>query len=202
MNGRRAVLKVDRGKDRRELSLADAVSQVADLHALAATITALNSDGKVSLENVWLGSVAPLVAGWQKRDERPILIVVPHVAEAESVGAEISELTGQAVDVFPPGSEETELESLAHQETAQRLHVLSRLYKFFNEPEQAAAQHMPVIVTTLPALLQSVPSPQSLEGDKQVLTSGKRIDLTGLRKWLVKAGYHATSSVGHRADRS
>ncbi len=195
MNGRRAVLKVSRGKDRTELTLADAVSQVSELHVLEQAVQCLADDGKVSFENVWLGALAPILAGWLKRNDRPMLIVVPHVAEAEAVGAEIGELTGRPIDIFPPGSEETELESLAHQETAQRLHVLSRLYKFFNESEAAADKQSPVIVTTLPALLQSVPSPTSLEGDKQVLTSGKRIDLTALRKWLIQAGYHATSSV-------
>ncbi len=52
-----------------------------------------------------------------------------------------------------------------------------------------------MVVTTLPALLQSVPSPNSLEGDKRILQSGKQVDLDDLRKWLVEAGYHATSSV-------
>jgi transcription-repair coupling factor (superfamily II helicase) len=195
MNGRRAVLKVARGTDRTELTLADAVGQVAELHALNQAIAALRADGKVSLENVWIGALPPILAGWLRQNDRPMLIIVPHVAEAEAVGAELNELTGRPIDIFPPGSEETELESLAHQETAQRLHVLSRLYKFFNEAEPTDDKHPPIIVTTLPALLQSVPSPSSLEGDKQVLTAGKRIDLTALRKWLVKAGYHATSSV-------
>lgn len=195
MNGRRAVLQVARGPDRTSLTLADAVGQVAELHVLAQAREALAEQRKVSLENVWLGAIAPLVAGWLGKDERPILLVVPQVADAEAVGAEIGELTGQAVDVFPPGSEETELESLAHQETAQRLHVLSRLYKFFHEPESPGQSRPPVVVTTLPALMQSVPSPSSLEGDKQVLEAGKRMDLEALRKWLLHAGYHATSSV-------
>ncbi|MCA9180150.1 MAG: hypothetical protein KDA51_01825, partial [Planctomycetales bacterium] len=119
------------------------------------------------------------------------------VAEAEAVAAELSELIAQPVDVFPPGSEETELESLAHQETAQRLHVLSRLYKFNTEGTQGTCdrQGVPILTTTLPALLHSVPSPDSLEGDKQVLVCGKRVDLIALRKWLMQSGYHSTSSV-------
>jgi transcription-repair coupling factor (superfamily II helicase) len=204
MDGRRAVLKVDRGKSRQELTLADAVRQLGQLPALAEAVRAVITQQRASLENVWLGSLAPILAGWLEKDPRPVLVIVSQVAEAESVGAEINELSGKDVDVFPPGSEETELESLAHQETAQRLHVLSRLYKFSNAPmQQGAAKpkaadakpEFPVIVTTLPALLHSVPSPNSLEGDKQVLQNGKRVNLDELRRWLVQAGYHATSSV-------
>ncbi|MEZ6136496.1 MAG: transcription-repair coupling factor [Pirellulaceae bacterium] len=194
MNGRRAVLQVKRsGESRSQMTLADAVGQVAELPALVAAVESLNSEHRAAIENVWLGALAPILAAWQQRESRPLLVLVPQVAEAESVAAEIVELTGRDVDVFPPGSEETELESLAHQETAQRLHVLSRLYKYFNAEQRSDPP--PIVVTTLPALLQSVPSPQSLEGDKHVLQSGKRIDLEQLRRWLIKAGYHATSSV-------
>jgi transcription-repair coupling factor (superfamily II helicase) len=146
---------------------------------------------------LWLGALPPTLAAWLKYDQRPLLIILPQVAEAEAVAAELSELIAQPVDVFPPGSEETELESLAHQETAQRLHVLSRLYKFNTEGKHGDRdrQGIPILTTTLPALLHSVPSPDSLEGDKQVLVSGKRVDLIALRKWLLQSGYHTTSSV-------
>ncbi|MEM7478428.1 MAG: transcription-repair coupling factor, partial [Planctomycetota bacterium] len=53
----------------------------------------------------------------------------------------------------------------------------------------------PIITTTLPALMQSVPSPGSLDSDKQVLATGGRIELDKLKQWLLDAGYHATTSV-------
>lgn len=193
MTKRRAVLNVKREESRTQLTLADAVAQVSRLPALQQATQVVRQDGKVSLDGLWLGALAPIAAAWLQADQRPLLLVLPQVAEAEAVAAELAELSGQAVEVFPPGSEETELESLAHQETAQRLHVLSRLYKFTTENDGSLPP--PVLTTTLPALLQSVPSPTSLEGDKQVLVSGKRIDLVALRKWLLQSGYHTTSSV-------
>ncbi len=198
MTSRRAVLTVKREATPSQGTLADAIGQVADSAALSESVAALRRDKRVSLEGLWLGALAPIVAAWRRSDCRPLLILLPQVADAEAVAAEISELTGLATDVFPPGSEETELESLAHQETAQRLHVLSRLYKFNTEGASSLSgdpDSVPVVTTTLPALLQSVPSPDSLEGDKQVLVSGKRIDLIALRKWLLQSGYHTTSSV-------
>ncbi len=197
MAKRPAVLSVKREAATSHLTLADAVSQVAESAALQAATEAVHREGRVTLEGLWLGALAPTLAAWLVRERRPLLVILPQVADAEAVAAEMGELIAQSVDVFPPGSEETELESLAHQETAQRLHVLSRLYKFNSERKQGSGdpESIPILTTTLPALLHSVPCPDSLEGDKRVLASGKRIDLIALRKWLLQSGYHSTSSV-------
>ena len=200
MAERRAVLSVNRSPQRAPLTLADIIGEVAALPALRSAIDSLASDRRVTLESVWPAAVSPIAAGWFRADRRPLLIIVPQIAESESIAAELGELLGERVDVFPPGSEETELESLQHQETAQRLHVLSWLYNYSiaNPEADASAERKltpPIVVTTLPALLHSVPSPNSLEGDKRILSAGRRIDVDDLRAWLVKAGYHATSSV-------
>ena len=199
MAERRAVLSVNRSPQRAPMTLADIVGEVAALPALRTAIDALLTERRVTFESVWPAAVAPIAAGWYRADQRPLLIVVPQIAESESIAAELGELLGQRVDVFPPGSEESELESLQHQETAQRLHVLSWLYNFSvaEGGGDQAGKHVPppIVVTTLPALLHSVPSPNSLEGDKRILSAGRRIDVDDLRTWLVKAGYHATSSV-------
>ncbi len=204
MAERRAVLNVKRSEERAERTLADAVGEVAGLPALLEAARALEVERRVTIDSVWPAGVAPIAAGWFRADQRPLLILCAQIAEAEAVAAEIGQLLGARIEVFPPGSEETELESLQHQETAQRLHVLSWLYNYSAaNPKSApvlglnsiASAQPPLIVTTFPALLQNVPSPDSLEGDKQIIASGKRIDLDHLRTWLVKAGYHATSSV-------
>ena len=198
MTQRRAVLKVGsrRGptKQENELKLADVIGQVADHPALKEAVEQLASDRRLTLESVWPGALAPILAGWLKSDTRPILFLLPHLADAETLAAEVGELVGYEADVFPPGSEETELESLAQRETAQRLHVLSRLYKYA-EANHGKHTTPPLVTTTLPSLLQSVPSPNSLEGDKQILEAGKQIDLDHLRDWLLKSGYHSTTSV-------
>jgi transcription-repair coupling factor (superfamily II helicase) len=201
MAERRAVLAVNRSVKRAALTLADVVGEVAVLPALRSAIDSLAAERRVSFDAVWPAGITPIAAGWYRADRRPLLILCSQIAESESVAAELGELLGQRVDVFPPGSEETELESLQHQETAQRLHVLSRLYNYSigkrdaGDAADSGSAAPPIVVTTLPALLHSVPSPNSLEGDKRMLSAGRRIDVNELRAWLVQAGYHATSSV-------
>lgn len=197
MSERRAVLAVKRASQRAPRTLADAVGEVAGCAALTQAVRALAADNRVTLEGVWPAALAPIMAAWYRVDPRPLLLICPQLSEAESLAAEIFELNGGRIDVFPPGTEETELASLQHQETAQRLHVLSGLYKY--NLERASRDHAglapPIVITTLPALMQSVPSPNSLEGDKQTLAAGRRIDLEQLKGWLVQSGYHATGSV-------
>ncbi len=194
MAKRRAVLSVRKSSgEKSALTLGDVIEQVASSSAIASATNSLSSDRRVTFEGVWPGALAPLAAALYRKSTQPILLVVPQVAEADSAAAEISELTSIECLPFPPGSEETQLESLAHQETAQRLHVLSQLYRF--QASGDAAKTPPLIVTTLPALMHSVPSPDTLEGDKQTLRAGEQIDVDQLRKWLTDAGYHSTSSV-------
>ncbi|QDV21804.1 transcription-repair coupling factor [Aureliella helgolandensis] len=197
MAERRAILKVKRGQQREALSLPLAIAQLAQQSDVVSYIDSVRQEGRGTIEGVWPGALAPLIASWLCVEPRPLLIILPQLAEAEALAAEVGELQPLEADVFPPGSEETELESLAHQETAQRLHVLSRLYKYAEAGSKRAAGRIspPIVVTTLPALMHSVPSPASLEGDKHVLQAGRRVDVEALRRWLVEAGYHATSSV-------
>lgn len=198
MAERRAVLAVNRSVKRAPITLADIVAEVAALPALKSALESLTTERRVTFDSVWPAAIAPIAAGCYRADPRPILIIMAQIAESESVAAELGELLDQRVDVFPPGSEETELESLQHQETAQRLHVLSGLYNYsisVRDTTEVSSSAPPIIVTTLPALLHSVPSPNSLEGDKRMVSAGRRIDIDDLRTWLVQAGYHATSSV-------
>ncbi len=207
MQPRRAVLQVKPGFSS-SITLSDVVDRVAACGALADAAQLLRRDGKLSIDGLWTSAVAPVAAAWQVVAKVPLLIVCAHVAEAEAVAGELSQLCLSRVEVFPHGNEDSEVESLEHQETAQRLQVLSWLYslrlaqaielsemgKTTAAGNSPVATH-PVIVTTLPALLHKVPSPLTLEGDKQTLSAGKRVDLDGLRAWLLRAGYHSTSAV-------
>lgn len=207
---RRPVLQVKKADSLpNSLTLVDIVDQLTRHAALAQAADALQRDNRLSIEGVWLGALPPLVASWTNYSKQPLLVIVSHLAEAESVAGELSDLTRQSIDLFPPGSEDSELESLTHQETAQRLHVLSRLFQYgiksakqeksqanADTPDGKSAELLPpIVVTTLPSIQQSVPSPHSLDSDKKLIKVGGRVDLTELKKWLVQSGYHATGSV-------
>ena len=100
MTIRKAVLKVKKGPQQKDFTLADAISEVAKLPALTEARSTLDRDQKLSIEGVWSGSVAPLLAGWNVDRPRTVLVLTPQLAEAESIAAEYTELTGSLADVF------------------------------------------------------------------------------------------------------
>jgi transcription-repair coupling factor (superfamily II helicase) len=190
------------------LSLADAINRLSDDASMGSAEHQLSQDRKLSLEGVWLGGLPPILAAWARLAPRPILVVVSHLAEAEQVVGELSELTEAPVELFPPGCEDSELQSLVHQETAQRLHVLSRLTKcqlsLASKLTSASEslplmgpgeERAPIIVTTLPSVMQDVPGPDTLSKDKRLINVGGSLDLPVVRQWLLEAGYHLTTSV-------
>ena len=155
---RPAVLRVPRDTPIHPLTLGDVVRRVAEDSRCAAEAM-LRRDRQLTLDGLWLGGLPPILAALTHRLDAPLLLLVPHVAEAETVAADLAELTQRPVEVFPPGSEDSELESLTHQETAQRLHVLSQLYKYSQarhqspsledlapEPDPAAPRLAPIVV--------------------------------------------------------
>ncbi|GIX00072.1 MAG: transcription-repair-coupling factor [Pirellulaceae bacterium] len=172
-------------------NLDQVVAQVAGLRAVAQAVEQLSVDRRLTLENVWPGSLPIAVAAFYRAAAAPTLVVTTSFSEAESFAGELEELLNLPVAVFPPGSEDEELESLTQQATAQRLHVISGLHKYQQHPDGPP----PIVISTLPALMQHVPGPGTLDTDQLVLEAGSRIDLQELRRWLTDAGYHATHSV-------
>ncbi|MFN9713081.1 MAG: transcription-repair coupling factor [Planctomycetota bacterium] len=142
-------------------------------------------------EGAWLGAVAPLASATVRFLKQPLLIVVAHHQDAETVARDLEFFLEHDCDVFPPASDDAEVDSLQQQEVIQRLQVLAHLTEFRNR----ASTRLPVIVTTLPALMHPVPSPEQMLRDRRIIEVGKRTDLAELKAWLASAGYRTTTSV-------
>jgi transcription-repair coupling factor (superfamily II helicase) len=146
-------------------------------------------------EGAWLGAVAPIAAATVQKFQRPVLVVLAQHLDAETVARDLDFFLERTCDVFPPSSDDVEEDSLQQQEVIQRLQVLSRLDLFQSDAKSDLSTDVPVIVTTLPALMHRVPSPQQLRNDRRTIRVGERIDLNDLKKWLAASGYRTTTSV-------
>lgn len=157
-------------------------------------------------EGAWMGAVAPTAAaarfsimgkGGSQKPHPPILIVVGNLPDAEVIGKDLEFLLQQEVDVFPASSDDSDLDSLLQQEVLQRLQVIGRLHAYNKSlaTQQPTESAVPVLVTTLAALMQRVPSPEQLKKDRKSIQVGMKLDLQTIRKWLAECGYHTTTSV-------
>lgn len=155
------------------------------------------ADGKgLCWEGAWLGAIAPLASAVVRQHRRPMLIVLAQHQDAETVGRDLDFFLDRNADVFPPSSDDIQEDSLQQQEVILRLQVLSRLDAARSHLlQKGQLEDVPVIVTTVPALMHLVPSPQQLRRDRRTLQVGERVDLADLKRWLASSGYRTTTSV-------
>ncbi|MCU0707349.1 MAG: transcription-repair coupling factor [Pirellula sp.] len=180
-------------------ALLDAIGSLSDYRA---AVKLWEAGKPICWEGAWLGSVAPLAATTVRHLKRPMLIVLAHHQDAETVARDLEFYLEHDCNVFPPASDDVDVDSLQQQEVIQRLQVLSQLNEFVskrsrssNRSSDAPIPTIPVIVTTLPALMHSVPSPEQMRRDRRVIEVGKRTDLAELKSWLAASGYRTTTSV-------
>jgi transcription-repair coupling factor (superfamily II helicase) len=87
-----------------------------------------------------------------------------------------------------PAWETSRGEGVVHDEIfGQRLRVLKQLA---TRPEA-----VPIVVTSVHALLQPVPTRGLLTGQTREISTGDSVDLNEIAEWLVRGGFHHTSAV-------
>lgn len=153
-------------------------------------------------EGAWLGAVAPLACAARQKSDAPLLILVPHHHDGETIARDIEFFNDDQCLVFPPAAEDVPEDSLEQQEIIDRLQVLSQLDRYrdelLNKKSQSNSQektNSPIIVSTLQAMMQCVPSPEQLRNDRKPLKVGDTLDLKELKSWLESVGYRTTTSV-------
>jgi transcription-repair coupling factor (superfamily II helicase) len=179
--------------------LSEVIHELSNHPEMLRAFQTLRDSKVVSLEGIWPGTVAAVAASLVTAgQDTPWLILLGHVNEAEMVFEELGQLIDRPLLYFPPVSEEVELDSLLQRETTQRNQVLSALYRYHHQDQNASAPIQdlpPVVVSTLVALIGRVPSPAEMLAQGIPLTVGKQIPQNELKSWLITAGYHATTSV-------
>ncbi len=185
------------------LDLRAVVHEISRRIQQSGLLTNWSAESPVCFEGTWLGGLSPLIAALMELEATPLLLVMGQTTDAETVSRDLDLLLGRPCEFFPSSSDEADVESLTQQEVLQRLQVISRLDIYHrSEPTKSARKKgdepnspPPVIVATLPALMQPVPSPNQMIHDRRILRVGQRVSLDELRGWMVANGYHSTTSV-------
>ncbi len=203
---------------RREAQARELLQGITELEAFCFATDKWASGESICWEGAWLGAVAPMAAGAVQRFRRPMLVVLAQHQDAETVARDLDFFLDRNCDVFPPSADDIDVDSLQQQEVIQRLQVLSRLdacqtqrdqwhrlpscesppitgWKPMPHTDSQTNIDTPVIVSTIPALMHRVPSPQQLRQDRRSLNVGQRVDLAELKRWLASTGYRTTTSV-------
>ena len=149
--------------------------------------------GASFLWNGCAGSSYALIGGClADNTSRPILVVLPNVGDVERAAEDISSFTNVSVMTYPVISESANKSkddiSLADDENhGKRLRVLKRF-------DEAPTESL-VVVTSLSAIIQSVPSRSAISTDSIRLDKKKEFDRDKLIHWLNQNGFESVPAV-------
>ena len=152
----------------------------------ANVVDALIEGRAASLDRVW-GSVRALAAATlAHRCDGSLVVICPHAADIDTLAAEFALFTGTSCDKFPAIETDRDSDVLRDELFGDRLRVLKAL---------AVAEPPSIIVTSIQAIMQVVPSPSQMAEVTRTLSVGEDHDTRELIEWLVAGGFHNTSQV-------
>ncbi|MBI5726032.1 MAG: transcription-repair coupling factor [Planctomycetes bacterium] len=162
----------------------------------------------VNVSGQW-GSSSAMTAGLLGHiARRPVLLLVAHVDNADDAADDIEVLTGRAAELFPAWEADAAADHINDEIVGQRIGVCNLLAGVRQAGEGAGTQtgrkeggnggdksQPPIIVASMLALLQPVPTAEELGKSRLSLSLNQTIDPEELSKWLVGAGYEHVDQV-------
>ncbi len=160
-------------------------AQVAGADGIPALISALSKKEATTIDGVWGSSSAMIVAGLAQKAPSVMVVVLAHTGDLAAWTHDLTTFLGDRPTLLPP-LETWPIDPNSMDDTpARRLRTVRALHS-------GSAK---VLLTTVSALIQPVPSPEDLQTSGRNLKIGETIDLDGLSSWLVSSGYKRVDAV-------
>ena len=147
---------------------------------------ALKNRQSGTIDGAWGSSAALAVAALAQSAPSALLVVLAHPGDVDRYGNDLYSFAGDRPLLFPP-FESWPVDKRQADVTGQRLRVLQQLASSSNAPS--------LLVTTIAALMQPVPTPQELAQRGRRLRVGASLPLDEFLSWLVNVGYKRVEAV-------
>lgn len=161
-------------------SLPELVPLVGCNESFSAVVSALQAGHSGTIEGAWGSSSALAAAAIAAHAPGTLLIVLPRIADLDDFAADLQSLLPQPPTVFPAWESLPKEQHAGDAIFGARLRVL-QLVESPTPPK--------VIVTSLPALLQPVPTRATRSAATRVLRVGTELDVEEFLSWLVERGF-------------
>jgi len=156
----------------------------------------LRAGRTVRLTGLW-GSAAALVAAALGRiKESPVLFIAKHPDDADDLADDIEVFTGDAVHLFPAWEVDIGTEHINEEVAGERLNICNLLVR----NDTSGTERIEFIVAPVMALLQPVPSGETLARSRISLTRGDQLPLEDLISWLVDAEFQRVDQVDQQGE--
>ena len=149
----------------------------------------------LKLSGVWGSSSALVAAALGRARSAPVLLVVPHLDDADAAADDIEIFTGAAVHQFPAWEAQLATDHVCEEVTGERL----RLLRLLADPI-IADEKVEFIVAPVMALLQPVPTTEALAAGRLTLRRGEEMSPADLSQWLVDGGYEHVEQVDGQGE--
>lgn len=166
----------------RELSAK--LSQDSDFERIAA---ALSAGKNALLDGVHASSCALAIAAITRSTRfDTFLVVLPDPKWLDSMSTDLAVFSDLSIEIFPALDAASGHSALVDEAYGERLRLLKQM---------ARGTFPPLLVTSIQALQQPVPSVQEIAEQTRLISKGKVLDVDELSEWLVKHDYHHTTAV-------
>ena len=166
--------------------LTDLAPKLLQVEGFAEVAAALAHGESAAVDGAWGSSCALAVAALAEGTERPLLVVLPRPSDLDDFAADVLGFLGTAPEIFPAWETLPQDYSVRDAVYGGRLRVLGRL---------AGAEPPRVVVTTISALLQPVPSRRDREQGTRRVRVGDSVDTEALLRWLVDCGFERVPAI-------
>ena len=166
--------------------LADLIPLMQQSPGFSDLAAALRKEQPVSIAGAWGSSRALILDTIQKELGRPLLVIAPRQPELEELEYDFSDWRDETPQVFPAWQTLPREHSIADPIFGARLRALSNIHSE-NPPS--------LVLASISALLQPVPTKEALKTSERSLTVGEEIDLDGLVDWLIERKFERVNLV-------
>ncbi len=163
-------------------SLQDLTRLLESTEGFRPLLDALRQNHSGTVDGAWGSSAALAVAALANHVPRTLLVVLAHPRDLDGWAADLASFAGRPPANFPAADDSAEDD----ESSGQRLRLLRQL---------ESDSPLPVVLTTIQALIQPVPDRERLVAGRRALRAGDACDPEELAAWLVAHGYRPTEVV-------
>ncbi|MCH7988841.1 MAG: transcription-repair coupling factor [Planctomycetes bacterium] len=165
--------------------LQDLVEQLQHSDGFGDVVAALQRAETTTIDGAWGSACALTTAALVTECDNTLLIVLPRVADVDDFALDLLGFLGETPSIFPAWESLPQEHDVSDAVFGGRLRVLRELD---TSPPR-------VVVTSLPALMQPVPSREDRVQGSRLIRVGEEIEPHQLLSWLVERGFERVSSV-------
>jgi transcription-repair coupling factor (superfamily II helicase) len=147
--------------------------------------------GVVKVAGTWGSFARLLTAHLSKQLNRPIILICPHIDDADNAIDDLQTFGAKEVMTLPAWEGEEDIADATDEIRADRLKVVARISSFVTRPKEENLS----VTASVQAICQSIPTPESIEQSTLNIETGKEVSPETITDWLVDNGFERTDKI-------